>query len=171
MSEAIHDTQNDFWRPPLVAPSVPIIVPGDVATLVEACGRCESEFMVGARFCYVCGTVRPTQTASGFTYGWTRYLEFNHINQALGLPVASLIAFVAGLGCLLAAALVGAIYAVQNAADFQAVQFLANAVVMAAVAFFVAGILLLKRSDTPACRQNPPVPLVRSSIQFLRRNR
>jgi hypothetical protein len=146
MSEAIQDTQNDFWRPPLAVQPAQIIIPAVSQLLVEACSRCETEFMVGARFCYVCGSVRRARTGLALTQGWTRYLEFTYINQALALPVASLIAFIAGLGSLLAAALVGALYPVQNFGDFQAIQFWRMQWLLAAIAFFVAGILL-KRSS------------------------
>lgn len=145
MSEVIHETQNDFWRPPAAVQPAQVSIPEAVSTLVEACDRCETEFMVGARFCYVCGATRRTQSSSVFTPGWTRYLEFNFIKQALGLPVASLIAFLIGLGCVMAAAFVGSIYPVQNFTDFQAIQFWRMQWLLASIAFFVAAILL-KRS-------------------------
>ena len=143
MSEALHDTQNDFWRrPPAAAEIPPVIIPGVSPLMVEACDRCETEFMVGARFCYLCGAVRRAQAGSTMPHSWTRYLEFNSIKQVFGLPVASLIAFLVGLGCLLAAVFVGAIYAVQNAGDFQAIQFWRMEWLLAAIAFFVAAVLL-----------------------------
>ena len=79
-------------------------------------------------------------------------MEFNYINQAIGLRVASLVAFLAGLGCLLAASFVGIFSTIQNFNDFQAVQFWRMQWLLAAIAFFVAG-LLLKRSGT-----QPKVP-------------
>jgi uncharacterized Tic20 family protein len=60
----------------------------------------------------------------------------------IGLPIASLVAFLLGLGCLLASVAVGFIYAVQNFADFQAIQFWRMQWLLAAIAAFVAGILL-----------------------------
>jgi len=147
MPEALHNTQNDFWRPPAAAQPAQII--SEVSSsMVEACDRCETEFMVGARFCYLCGAVRRAQASSNLTHRWTRYLEFGYIKQALGLSVASLVAFLVGLGCLLAAVFVGAIYAVQNSADFQAIQFWRMEWLLAAIAFFVAGVLL-KRTAPP----------------------
>lgn len=148
MSEGLRDTQNDFWRPP-AAESAPIIIPEVPPSMVEACHRCETEFMVGARFCYLCGAVRRAQGRATLTRTWTRYLEFNFIKQALGLPVASLVAFLVGLGCLLAAAFVGAIYAVQNVADFQAIQFWRMQWLLAAIAFFVTAVLLKRSGPQP----------------------
>jgi hypothetical protein len=115
--------------------------------MVEACDGCGTEFMVGARFCYFCGSpreVRPNSAPS-----WTRYFEFHTIQQTLGLHVASLIAFLAGIGCLLAAIAVGFIYSVQNFADFQAIQLWRMQWLLAGVAAFVAGILL-KRTGPAA---------------------
>ena len=148
MSEALHDTRNDFWRPPAPVDPVAVVTPVISPLMVEACDRCETEFMVGARFCYLCGAVRQVQPGTVLRTSWTRRLEFNYIKQALGLPGASLVAFLAGLGCLLAALVVGAIYAVQTSADFQAIQFWRMEWLLAAIAFFVAGVLF-KGTSSP----------------------
>jgi hypothetical protein len=71
-----------------------------------------------------------------------KVLEFHNVKQWLGLSTASLVAFVAGLGCLLAAIAVGVIYTVQNLADFQAVQWWRMQWLLAGLVAFVAGILL-----------------------------
>jgi MFS family permease len=142
MSEVIDNAPQEFWRPP-VAPAESV-----VSTMVEACDRCETEFMVGARFCYGCGAERQARAASTTAHFWARalrllrVLEFQNVKEWLGLSMASLIAFFAGLGCLLAAITVGAIYSVQNLADFQAIQSWRIQWLLAALAAFVAGILL-----------------------------
>jgi len=142
MSEVIDNAPQEFWRPP-VAPAESV-----VSTMVEACDRCETEFMVGARFCHGCGAERQARAASTTTHSWSRalrllrVLEFQNVKEWLGLSMASLIAFFAGLGCLLAAITVGAIYSVQNLADFQAIQSWRIQWLLAALAAFVAGILL-----------------------------
>ena len=141
MSEVAHHPQQEFWRPPSVSPVADQPVS---AALVEACEGCGTEFMVGARFCYHCGAVRESRPPSGHTSTWTRYIEFHFIKKALGLPIASLIAFLAGLGCLLATIAVGLIYSVQNFADFQAIQLWRIQWLLGAVAAFLAGILLKK---------------------------
>src|SRR5436309_12938713 len=86
MSEVMHNTQREFWRPP---------APQQTAA-DAACERCGTEFMVGARFCHVCGTARQGQAAITSARNWTRYLEFHNIQQGLGLSTASLIAFLIG---------------------------------------------------------------------------
>jgi hypothetical protein len=140
MSEVIHDAQHEFWRPPAIAQSE-IAAPAAGPTLVEACSECGTEFMIGARYCYVCGAARQVH-GSLRPQRWTHYLEFHSIQRMIGLPIASLVAFLLGLGCLLASVAVGFIYAVQNFADFQAIQFWRMQWLLAAIAAFVAGILL-----------------------------
>lgn len=141
MSQVVDNAPQEFWRPP-VAPAE-----SAVSTMVEVCDRCETEFMVGARFCHGCGAERQAIAASGAhfwvrTVGLLRALEFQNVKEWLGLSMASLIAFFAGLGCLLAAITVGAIYSVQTLADFQAIQSWRIQWLLAALVAFVAGILL-----------------------------
>jgi hypothetical protein len=148
MSEVIHNAPEEFWRPP-IAPAAPALA------MVEVCDRCETEFMVGARFCYVCGAARAAKARSTWghpsVHSWAEYLrflevlEFHRVKAWLGLPLASLIAFFGGMGCILAAISVGFIYSVQNFADFQAIQMWRMEWLLGAVAAFVGG-LLLKRS-------------------------
>jgi hypothetical protein len=142
MSEVINNTPQEFWRPPIVQsePAVP--------TMVDVCGHCRSEFMVGARFCHGCGAERQRALDTYSRHVWDRsldylkVLEFQNLKEWLGLSIASLIAFFAGVGCLLAAIAVGMIYSVQNLADFQAIQSWRIQWLLAALVFFVAGILL-----------------------------
>ncbi|HUK23938.1 MAG TPA: hypothetical protein VLV49_05110 [Terriglobales bacterium] len=147
MSEVIHDTQ-EFWRPP--AADEPVLPAQSGSTvLVEACDDCGTEFMVGARFCYICGAPRVSQEHAGAGRSWISYLEFQNIRegfrslrQHLELSTASLIAFLVGVVCLVAAFAVGFIYAVQNFADFQAIQYWRVEWLLGAVAAFLAGMML-----------------------------
>ncbi len=148
MSEVVHNASKEFWRPPAAQSTAAI------AGMVEVCDGCGTEFMAGARFCYICGTARDARTGRAAKPAWMeslaflKVLEFHRVKQALGLPTASLLAFVAGLGCLLAALAVSMVYTVQNLADFQAIQSYRLQWLMAAVAAFVAGILLKKPPAT-----------------------
>jgi hypothetical protein len=78
---------------------------------------------------------------------WLRYLHFHEIKSWVGLPTASLIAFVAGVSCLAGALMVGLLTA-KTFVDWQAIQFYRAEWLLAATAAFVAGILLKK----PAAR-------------------
>ena len=133
-------TPQEFWQPPVAHPQ-------SLPALENACPGCASEFMVGARFCHVCGTTRSNKSAAAAP-AWTqpleflRALEFQSVKDWLGLSLASLIAFFAGIGCILAAITVGLLYSVQNLADFQAIQLWRLEWLLAALVAFVVGILL-----------------------------
>jgi hypothetical protein len=148
MSEVIDKAPQEFWRPP-VARAV-----AAVPAMVEVCDRCKTEFMVGAKFCHDCGAARQPRTNRFVEHSWARafeflhVLEFHNVKQWLGLSMASLIAFFAGLGCVLAAITVGVIYSVQNLTDFQAIQSWRMQWLLAALVSFVAGILL-KQAGSP----------------------
>jgi hypothetical protein len=71
------------------------------------------------------------------------YLHFHEIRNWIGLPTASLIAFVIGVGCVAGALLVGLLTA-KTLVDWQAIQFYRAEWLLAATAAFVAGILLKK---------------------------
>ncbi|HEY6370398.1 MAG TPA: hypothetical protein VIX37_07445 [Candidatus Sulfotelmatobacter sp.] len=95
---------------------------------------------------------RVRSTATGISWSkiafpsWLRYLHFHEIKSWLGLPTASLIAFVVGIGCVAGALLVGLLTA-KTYVDWQAIQFYRAEWLLAATASFVAGILLKKPSD------------------------
>jgi hypothetical protein len=81
---------------------------------------------------------------------WLRYLHFHEIKKWVGLPTASLIAFVIGMSCVAGALLVGLLTA-KTFVDWQAIQFYRVEWLLAATAAFVAGILLKRpsKSDRP----------------------
>jgi hypothetical protein len=110
--------------------------------MVEVCDGCGTEYIVGARFCHICGADRQAQANVMAGRNWTRYLEFQNIKQGLGLQTASLIAFLIGVGSLLWTLSVGLVYGVQTFSDFQAVQYFRIQGLLTAVAAFLAGILL-----------------------------
>jgi len=175
MSEVIQDTQHEFWRPaPLIAVETEE-APSVAATMAEACASCGSEFLLGSRFCHTCGRRRPeavrssamadaaemaglwehaverTKSACRFAWSlirvpsWLHYLHFHEIKRGIGLPTASLIAFILGLGCVAGALLVG-LLTVKTLVDWQAIQLYRAEWLLAATAAFVAGILLKKPS-------------------------
>jgi hypothetical protein len=140
MAEVVQNADHEFWRAPMTVGSTAQPAPGQ--TFVEACDRCATEFVMGAAFCHVCGASRHPQPVVVPSQKWTRYLEFHFIQDRLGLPTASLIAFFVGIGFLLAAALTGLIFSASTVLDWQAVQVWRIEWLLAAVAAFVAGILL-----------------------------
>jgi hypothetical protein len=182
MSDAIHETQQDFWRPPLPVVTEDTGIDLVVPVAAEVCPRCGTEFLLGSRFCHTCGGRRPEvihQTAShpdaaalarlwvhtvarvksaiavlplreiwnkvSFP-SWLHYLHFHEIKRWTGLPTASLISFVIGIGCVAGALLVGLLTA-KTFVDWQAIQFYRAEWLLAATASFVAGILLKNPSN------------------------
>lgn len=160
MSEVAHNAEQDFWRPPVVAPAV-ALEPSIKSDLVEVCDRCETEFIAGSRFCHVCGAMRSEQGASHMIGNWVRaglnwfrHLEFQSVErgvvktrQQLGLATASLAAFLIGLGCIVGAVGVGLVFTVQTTLDWQAVQIWRIEWLLGASASFLAGILLKKSAN------------------------
>jgi hypothetical protein len=147
MSEVVPDVQREFWRPPVVRPqaiALAAVVPG----LAEMCTGCSAEFVPGSRFCYLCGAARGTgtepsaKTAESNPVSFFRALSFQNVKHSLGLPLASMIAFLIGIGCVLSAMLVGVIYSVDNTGAFQAVQLWRMEWLLGAAVALVAGILL-----------------------------
>lgn len=149
MPEVFHESPQGFWRPPAVQPQT-------VPTLPAAtCPGCSSEFLSGARFCHVCGASRLPK-ASAVEHGWKRAveafrfldaLEFHSVKEWFGFSTVSLAAFLIGIGCMLAGIAVGFLYSIENLADFQAIQLWRIQWLLAAVAAFVAGILLKKSGE------------------------
>ncbi len=141
MSEVIPEAQHEFWRPPVIHQAA-TIVPG----MVDVCAGCNTEFMVGSRFCHNCGVARGTQAgAHRFLAQLLEFLhvvEFQDLKQRLGLSTAPLIAFAIGIFCFLAAVLVGVVSTITNFEDFQAVQFWRVEWLLAAIAALIAGVLL-----------------------------
>lgn len=160
MSEVVQNAEREFWRPPAAAPPVSVQPVAD-AGMVEACDRCETEFIPGSRFCHACGAerVRPSATRQFMNWvrgavAWVRHLEFHNIERAivsvrqkLGLPTASLVSFFIGLFCMTGAIAVGLIFTVQTTLDWQAVQLWRIEWLLGASASFLAGILLKKSAN------------------------
>jgi hypothetical protein len=60
MAELTHNVEQEFWQPPAAMHLAS--QPQEVASaLSDACERCATEYLVGARFCHCCGTPRPSQ--------------------------------------------------------------------------------------------------------------
>ena len=101
MAEVAHNAEQEFRRPPIAAPTREAVASAGE----QACERCGTEYMVGARFCHSCGTGRVSN--SGLVQTVVSHLDFQTIREKLGLPMGSLVAFLIGIGCVFAALSVG----------------------------------------------------------------
>ena len=138
MANTAHNvTESEFWRPPVHegAPMAP-------AAQSDACERCGSDFVVGSRFCHVCGAAREPQLSHTPRLNLSKYLDWTRIKDGLGLGTGSLIAFIVGIACVLGAVFTGIIYTASTVLDWQAVQFWRSEWLLAAITAFSAGVLL-----------------------------
>jgi len=151
MPEVFHESPREFWRPPAIPPEA------DATPSAATCQRCGSEFIVGSRFCHVCGASRLLRVAAPVQHHWKQLLaslsflealEFHSVQRWFGVSTIALGAFLIGIGCVLAAIAVGFIYSVQNLADFQAIQLWRIEWLLGAITAFVAGILLKKSGSS-----------------------
>lgn len=59
MAELAHGTQPEFWRPPTPNIEEDASVRGSIPAMAEVCPKCNTEFLLGSRFCHSCGGKRP----------------------------------------------------------------------------------------------------------------
>jgi|SRR5581483_2039532 len=135
-----HNAHQEFWRPAIGS------APAAASDLEQACESCGTEFMVGSRFCHICGTARHAHAEGLPARSWTNYLQFHAIQEGLGLPSASLVAFIVGLACVVGALATGIVYSERNVLEWQAVQLFRMQWLLGGLVAFVAGVLL-KKSD------------------------
>lgn len=175
MAELAHGTQPEFWRPPspdgeevTLRESVPSMAEACPRCGTEfllgsrfchACGGKRPIVMSSAERADAAAVARLWQQVvhhAGRVIAsipwkrvkfptWLSHLQFHAIKTRLGLPTASLIAFVAGVSCIAGSLLVGLLTA-KTLVDWQAIQFYRAEWLLAATAAFVAGILLKKQS-------------------------
>ncbi|MGZ4833381.1 MAG: hypothetical protein ACXVZQ_10670 [Terriglobales bacterium] len=142
MSEAVHNAQQEYWQPPAQPRSVePSALRGQLT-----CEQCGTEFIMGSRFCHVCGAEREPLVGAN-SGAWGQFMDFARIREGLGLTTGSLIAFIAGIGCIIAAIATGIMFTAATVLDWQAVQVWRIEWLLAAAAAFLAGILL-KKADS-----------------------
>jgi len=139
MSGAAHNLDQEFWRPPQSMPSV-----ARTTAPVELCSTCGCEFVIGSRFCHVCGALRESGPAPARPYqSW----DLLWLTETLGLTIGSLIALAFGLLCAGIALAVGLVYTTTTELDWQAVQFWRIQWLLGAAVAFLAGILLKRTAN------------------------
>ena len=141
MSDLVHDTQHEFWRPPAAQPAAEPV-------LADACRRCGTEFMVGAAFCHICGTNRHRAGASPAQELDQVFCALPHDRswrgQELAWSAAAFALRVSDWGRLPDCGLAVGLMSVHDYSDFEAIQLWRIQWLLAACAAFLAGILLKK---------------------------
>jgi len=82
MAEAAQGTQQEFWRPPSPAMGHEVLQADSAPAMAEVCPRCNTEFLLGARFCHTCGVTRPvaitakeSADAIAVTQAWEQFVN------------------------------------------------------------------------------------------------
>jgi hypothetical protein len=136
-----YEERQEFWKP-----AVP---PRQEAPLTEAtgqvCDQCGTDFLMGSRFCHVCGADRHLNLTSAGATGMREWFDFASLRDAMGQTTGSLVALFLGFTCMIAAAITGFLYTATTTLDWQAVQTWRIEWLLAAVAIFAGGHLLKKK--------------------------
>jgi hypothetical protein len=136
-----YEERQEFWKP--------AVAPHQEATKAEAtdqvCQECGTDFVLGSRFCYVCGADRHANLAITSPAGLHAWIDFASLREALGQSNASMIALVMGCACVIAAIVTGLVFTATTLLDWQAVQLWRIEWLLGAVAMFAAGFLLKKK--------------------------
>jgi len=107
--------------------------------------RCGTEFIVSSLYCHACGAGRPDLGGSvARTLEIPGLAEFASLGERLGLTTPAVIAFLAGMLCVVGALAVSVFFSARTVLDWQAIQLWRIEWLLAAVAAFLAGCLLKK---------------------------
>ena len=135
-----YEERQEFWKP-----AVP---PREESLQTEAagqvCDQCGTDFLMGSRFCHVCGADRHTNLTSPGA-GIREWFDFASLRDAMGQTTGSLVALFLGLACIIAVAITGFLYTATTTLDWQAIQIWRIEWLLAALAVFAGGLLLKKK--------------------------
>ena len=136
-----YEERQEFWKP--AVPPRQESFANEAAD--QVCDRCGTDFVMGSRFCHVCGADRNASLASAKSGRVREWFDYTSLRDALGQTNASLAALFVGIACVIAAAVTGFLYTATTLLDWQAVQIWRIEWLLAATAVFALGVLL-KRS-------------------------
>lgn len=137
-----YEERQEFWKPVVAhrEEKQPAVNAAE-----QICQNCGSDYVIGSRFCHICGADRNINLADQTPSGITAWFDFVGLRDALGQTTASLVALILGCACLIAAALTGFLFNATTLLDWQAVQLWRIEWLLGASAMFVAGVLLKKK--------------------------
>lgn len=134
-------SSKEYWRSP--HPDIMRLVSPMPAP--STCWHCGADYAPAAHFCHICGNQRENPLAAADEPDAVSSEEATTILDRFGLTVTSLIFFLLGVACLVAAFVTGLAYKVDTLVDWQAVQLWRIEWLLASAAALLAGILLKKR--------------------------
>ena len=133
------EQHEEFWRPAVVSSAEST----EHDLVRPVCRNCGTDLLIGAHFCYICGTGR--NVVSREESGLHLWSAFALLPGLLELNVASLISLILGCACVVAAAVTGFVFTATTLLDWQAVQIWRIEWLLAAIALFAVGVLLKKK--------------------------
>lgn len=136
-----YEERQEFWKP-AVSPKHEVT---QSETVEQVCQECGTDFVLGSRFCYVCGSDRNSHLLNSSADSFAAWIEFVSLREALGQTTASFVALALGCICVIAAIVTGFIFTASTLLDWQAVQLWRIEWLLGAVAMFAAGFLLKKK--------------------------
>jgi len=128
------ETRQEFWRPAQEQLQA-------APTSVPMCAKCGADYVIGSRFCHVCGAGRDERARSSAGFA-EKFAMIVRVPEALNLSVASTVLFSLGIFCAIAGIAVGFIYSAQTLVDWQAVQVWRIEWMLGSLIAFVAALLL-----------------------------
>jgi hypothetical protein len=82
MAELTHNVEQEFWQPPAamqMASQPQQVAPAPA--LSDACDRCSTEYLVGARFCHACGKPRVQTSQHQSAENQSAYLSADFLSS------------------------------------------------------------------------------------------
>lgn len=145
MADVVNNVKQEYWRPASASRQIVVDpVPSDATC------ECGAEYLMGARYCHVCGADRvPDMGLRPHGLSLVEWLDFATIRERTGFGTASLVLFFVGVACAFAALAVGFLYTANTMLDWQAVQLWRIEWLLGAAVAFLAAIALKR---TPEAR-------------------
>ncbi len=141
MAPAVQEANKEYWRPANLQ-AERIVKP---LTSHSLCVKCDAEYVIGSKFCHVCGSIREARPATPQPASLAQLLDMEVIRKRLSLSVPSLVFFLMGMACMTGALLTGFVYRASTVLDWEAVQSWRIEWLLASIAAMLAGILIKKR--------------------------
>jgi len=127
--------RQDFWKPVSASPSARVL------SADRECAECGAGLVADARFCHACGAALENEIVPEVP----AWFSIAALCGFLGLAPIALGCLTLGLICIVAAVMTGFIYSAGTLLDWQAVQIWRIEWLLAATAFFAAGVLLNRK--------------------------
>ncbi len=143
MAQAVRSSSQEYWR----SPNPEIMRMVSTMPAPSSCWHCGADYAPAAHFCHLCGSEREKPAIPDDALDPALdSIKATSILDQLGLSISSLIFFLLGVACMIAALLTGILYKADTLVDWQAVQLWRIEWLLASSAALLAGVLLKKRS-------------------------